>query len=183
MRTKQAFILALVAVLGMCSSAFASPMLTVNTVSGEVTFWGSAGAASAVWSGSISNPGGETDSALTGLQVVDSGLTGSGDAVALYTPDVITGAFPSVQASVFTVDSSYYAELLSPASLDDSVNYAAGSSTVLDITSSSSSGVAAEISTFGGASTTAIDVAYVPEPSTLLLICLGLVGLVARRTR
>jgi len=183
MRTKQAFILALVAVLGMCSSAFASPMLTVNTVSGEVTFWGSAGAASAVWSGSVSNPGGESDSALTGLQVVDSGLTGSSDAVALYTADVITGAFPSVQASVFTVDSSYYAELLSPASLDDSVNYAAGDSTVLDVTSSSSSGVSAEISTFGGASTTAIDVAYVPEPSTLLLICLGLVGLVARRTR
>ena len=121
MRTKQAFILALVAVLGMCSSAFASPMLTVNTVSGEVTFWGSAAAASAVWSGSISNPGGEGDSALTGIQVIDSGLTGSGDAVALYTPDVITGAFPSVQASVFTVDNSYYAELLSPASLDDSV--------------------------------------------------------------
>jgi hypothetical protein len=183
MKTKQAFILALVAVLGMCSSAFASPMLTVNTVSGEVTFWGSAGAASAVWSGSVSNPGGESDSALTGLQVVDSGLTGSSDAVALYTADVITGAFPSVQASVFTVDSSYYAELLSPASLDDSVNYAAGDSTVLDVTSSSSSGVSAEISTFGGASTTAIDVAYVPEPSTLLLICLGLVGLVARRTR
>jgi hypothetical protein len=183
MKTKQAFILGLVAVLGMCSSAFASPMLTVNTVSGEVTFWGSAGAASAVWSGSVSNPGGESDSALTGLQVVDSGLTGSSDAVALYTADVITGAFPSVQASVFTVDSSYYAELLSPASLDDSVNYAAGDSTVLDVTSSSSSGVSAEISTFGGASTTAIDVAYVPEPSTLLLICLGLVGLVARRTR
>jgi len=183
MKTQYALILGLVAVLGMCSSAFASPMLTVNTVSGEVTFWGSAAAASAVWSGSISNPGGETDSALTGIQVVDSGLSGSSDVAALYTADVITGTFPNVQPQVFTVDGSYYAELMSPASLDDSVNYAAGSSTVLDITSSSSSGVAAEISTFGGAATTAIDVAYVPEPSTLLLICLGLVGLVARRTR
>ena len=43
MKTQFALIVGLVAVLGMCSSAFADPMLTVNTVSGEVTVWGQIG--------------------------------------------------------------------------------------------------------------------------------------------
>jgi len=184
MKTQYALIVGLVAVLGMCSSAFADPMLTVNTVSGEITVWGSAGAANDVWSGSVSDPGGEGDTAITGIQIVDSGgLGATSDLTALYTPDVITGTFPQVQGQVFS-GADYYAEVLNPSSLDSSVTLGSGSSTLLDVTSGSSSGVAAEYSTAGGGSTSAMAVAYVPEPSTLLLICLGLVGLAAgRRTR
>ena len=47
MKTRHAFVLALVAVLGLCSSAFAAPMLTVDTVTGAMTFWGSHAAAAA----------------------------------------------------------------------------------------------------------------------------------------
>ncbi len=184
MKTQFALIVGLVAVLGMCSSAFADPMLTVNTVSGEMTLWGSAGAANDVWSGSVSDPGGEGDTAITGIQIIDAGgLSSSASAADLYTPDVIVGTFPNVQGQVFS-GADYYAEVLSPASLDASVSLGAGSSTSLDVTSGSSSGVAAEYSSAGGGATSAMAVAYVPEPSTLLLICLGLVGLAAgRRTR
>jgi len=194
MKTRHACVLALVAVLGLCSSAFAAPMLTVDTATGAMTFWGShAAAASANPGAGISNPGGETDESLTGLQITDvAPLVLSSDIAALYTPDVITGAFPFVQAQVFldapggVPNSLYYAELLSPASLSGGVSYGAGDSTALDVGSAGGTGVAAEYSYEGGASTVAMDVAYIaiPEPSTLLLICLGLVGLaVGRRTR
>jgi len=194
MKTRHAIILALVAVLGLCSSAFADPMLTVDSTTGVMTFWGSHAAAAAANPGAgISNPGGETDSSLTGLQITDAApLVLSSDIAALYTPDVITGAFPFVQAQVFldapggVPNSLYYAELLSPASLSGGVAYGTGASTVLDVGSAGGTGVAGEYSFEGGAATVAMDVAYtmIPEPSTLLLICLGLVGLAAgRRTR
>lgn len=195
MKTRHAFVLALVAVLGLCSSAFAAPMLTVDTVTGAMTFWGSHAAAAAANPGAgISNPGGEADTSLTGVQITDTAaLTyDAGDIAGLYTPDVITGAFPFVQAQVFldapggVPNSLYYAELLSPASLNNGVPYGSGDSTALDVGSAGGTGVAAEYAYEGGAGTVSMDVAYIaiPEPSTLLLICLGLVGLaVGRRTR
>ena len=190
MKTRHAFLLAMVAVLGLCSSAFAAPMLTVDSATGAMTFWGSHAAAAAANPGNgISDPGGETDTSLTGLQVTDTAaLTNSGDVAALYTPDVITGAFPFIQAQVFLDtdynNSLYYAELLSPASLNAGVPYGTGDSTALDVGSAGGTGVSAEYSYEGGAATVAMDVAYtsiVPEPSTLLLVCLGLVGLAVGR--